>query len=328
MVARRAPTAAVAVHIRWFSDAKGNGASADAAACSSSGAQASASVGAATSPKLERIIDQLEKQVNNLKDRVVRSLVVEENASRLIAKRDVNNARAYAVTAFAKSLVDVADDFERALTAVPANTMTLHDAARAGKLARVRALLDAGADVDANDRFGHTPLQYAVAVEQYLFERGANTEASGEGSLAPLIATASDRHLALVRLLVERGANKDTKNRHGTTPLMEVCLLGHVAVAEYLLEQGCDRDHADYEGWTALHCAAAWGRLEIAQLLMRWGANLNARTTHGKLPINLATDYGHPAVADAIRAEEIRAEEIRRRYHGFKRDRSTIPGTE
>ena len=148
------------MHIRCFSDAKGNGASADAAASSSSssGAQASASAGAAASPELERIIGQLEKQVNNFKDRVVRSLVAEENASRLIAKRDVNNARAYAVTAFAKLLVFVADEFERALTAVSANTMTLHDAARAGKLARVRALLDEGVDVDANDGFGSTPL--------------------------------------------------------------------------------------------------------------------------------------------------------------------------
>ena len=119
-VARRAPAAAAAIQVRLFSDAKGDGASADAAASSSSssGAQASASAGAAASPELEKI-SQLEKEVKDLKDRVVRSLAEEENVRR-IAKRDVDNARAYAVTGFAKSLLDVADDFERALAAVPA----------------------------------------------------------------------------------------------------------------------------------------------------------------------------------------------------------------
>ena len=56
---------------------------------------------------------------------------------------------------------------------------------------------------------------------------------------------------------------------------------------------------------------------------MRWGANLHARTIDGHLPIDVAITRGRHAIADAIRAEE-----IRRRDHGFKRDRSTIPGTE
>jgi molecular chaperone GrpE (heat shock protein) len=38
---------------------------------------------------------------------------------RRIAKRDVENAKAYAVSGFAKSLLDVGDDFERAIQAVP-----------------------------------------------------------------------------------------------------------------------------------------------------------------------------------------------------------------
>ena len=42
-----------------------------------------------------------------------------------------------------------------------------------------------------------------------------------------------------------------------------------------------------------------------------------------KSPADVATQYRRPTIADAIRAEE-----IRRRDHGFKRDRSAIPGTE
>jgi len=55
----------------------------------------------------------------------------------------------------------------------------------------------------------------------------------------------------------------------------------------------------------------------------REGAKLDARTNDGETPADLATSRGHHAFADAVRAEE-----IRRRDHGFKRDRSTIEGTE
>ena len=57
--------------------------------------------------------------------------------------------------------------------------------------------------------------------------------------------------------------------------------------------------------------------------MTRHGVKLDARTNTGETPADIATRSGHQAFADAIRAEE-----IRRRDHGFKRDRSTIEGTE
>jgi len=104
---------------------------------------------------------------------------------------------------------------------------------------------------------------------------------------------------------------------------MAACFEGFADVAEYLLDQGCDRDFADNAGWTALHCAAEGGYLDVAQVLFRYGAKLDARSNAGETPADVAIRRGHHAFADAVRAEE-----IRRRDHGFKRDRSTIEGTE
>jgi len=42
----------------------------------------------------------------------------------------------------------------------------IHDAAKTGDLAGVQAELDKGADVDAKDRIGSTPLDYAVIKKQ------------------------------------------------------------------------------------------------------------------------------------------------------------------
>lgn len=61
---------------------------------------------------------ELEKQIKDLKDNLLRSLAEQENTRR-IAKRDVESARAFAISSFAKSLLDASDNLSRALVAVP-----------------------------------------------------------------------------------------------------------------------------------------------------------------------------------------------------------------
>ena len=61
---------------------------------------------------------KLIQENKELKEKVLRSLAEEENVRR-IAKRDVDNARLYANTSFAKAMLEVADDLNRALPSVP-----------------------------------------------------------------------------------------------------------------------------------------------------------------------------------------------------------------
>jgi molecular chaperone GrpE (heat shock protein) len=68
---------------------------------------------------LEEINKSLELQLKEMRNKVLRAYADEENVRR-IAKRDVENARVYANTKFAKSLLDVADNLERALSAAGA----------------------------------------------------------------------------------------------------------------------------------------------------------------------------------------------------------------
>ena len=74
---------------------------------------------------LEDANEALEKQVKEMKDKMLRALADEENVRR-IAKRDVENARIYANTKFAKSLLDVADNLERALEAANSSNEADH----------------------------------------------------------------------------------------------------------------------------------------------------------------------------------------------------------
>jgi len=63
---------------------------------------------------------KLTQENRELKEKVLRSLAEEENVRR-IAKRDVDNARLYANTSFAKAMLEVADDLDRALSSIPLN---------------------------------------------------------------------------------------------------------------------------------------------------------------------------------------------------------------
>lgn len=56
----------------------------------------------------------LELEIKQLKDQLLRSYAEQEN-TRNIAKRDVREARQFAIKSFAKSLLEVADNLERAL---------------------------------------------------------------------------------------------------------------------------------------------------------------------------------------------------------------------
>ena len=220
------------------------------------------------------------------------------------------------------------------------------DAIEAGDLAEVELYVCVGVDVEAL-RYGEDawpPLLQAASCNrlelvQLFVNMGHDKDAQNQRGSSPLIMAVQQGHFPVVQYLVEQcadkdkaningylveqGADKDKANNDGTTPLMLACLFGHVDVAEYLLDQGCDRDRADNNGWTALHAAAQGGHLVVAQVLFRWGVKLDARNNAGETPADVATRHGHPHIADAIRAEE-----IRRRDHGFKRDRSTIEGTE
>jgi ankyrin repeat protein len=84
----------------------------------------------------------------------------------------------------------------------------LHMAARRGNVEIAEALLESGADIEAPDSLGETPLRRAVNcdktdVAKLLLARGADMHSKGSKGLTPLVAA---RTTAMRRLL-ESGAN-------------------------------------------------------------------------------------------------------------------------
>jgi molecular chaperone GrpE len=70
--------------------------------------------------------EALQAKLKEIRDQLQRSLAEQENTRR-IAHRDIDQARQFAIKSFAKSLLEVSDNLERALHAVPHDAIEAND---------------------------------------------------------------------------------------------------------------------------------------------------------------------------------------------------------
>jgi len=79
-------------------------------------------------------------------------------------------------------------------------------------------------------------------------EKGANPNAKDDNGWTPLYRAAHKGHVDVVRVLLERGANPNAKNNIGGTPLHIAAYFGHVEIVKLMLERGADPLIADSRG--------------------------------------------------------------------------------
>ena len=157
-------------------------------------------------------------------------------------------------------------------------------AARAGDAAAVRALLAAGADVDARQGDGATALHWAahrgdLELADVLIEAGADVDAANALDATPLWLASQNGDARLVARLLAAGADANVTLKMGETPLMSAARSGDVGTVELLLAAGADVDATERErGQTALMWAAAQSHAEIVGVLVAAGADLHARS--------------------------------------------------
>jgi ankyrin repeat protein len=165
----------------------------------------------------------------------------------------------------------------------------LIETSKENNLPEVRRLLSNGADVNAKDRHGGTPLHYACY-------KG---------------------HLAVGNELLDHGADIEAKTNLGSTPLHFACLNSHVAVVKELLSPnesggaptilgkrnsrgGADVDAKNNRGNTPLHVASLWGHLAVVKALLSGGANILAANNDGRLPVHEAFSRRNSAVIKCL----------------------------
>jgi len=139
-------------------------------------------------------------------------------------------------------------------------------------------LIEGGADADAGDGDGFTPLHWASAMGSrtvlgLLLAAGADPNAPSACGLTPLHLAAD---AATVGQLVEAGATVDARDKDGASPLH---VAADLAVARAILQAGADPDLSGRWGLggdvSSLEWAVYRGDVEWARLLLESGADPN-----------------------------------------------------
>jgi ankyrin repeat protein len=171
---------------------------------------------------------------------------------------------------------------------------------RTRNLELVKILLNRGADPNAQDSDGDTPLlctasgccaggENAVEVAQLLLSNKAHVNIKNNDGDTPLLNAAAEGRYKMVKLLVANGANVNAQNNEGATPLMYAAGAGDIEITKLLLDADADITIKDTQGTTALICAVTDEHPEIVKLLL----------THPNINVNIKDNQDRTALMHA-----------------------------
>jgi ankyrin repeat protein len=153
-------------------------------------------------------------------------------------------------------------------------------AARAGNAELSKALIESGADLNA---------------QLLVVGRSALMEAAGKG------------HADIVRLLIEAGADVNANDWVGTTALMEAVASGSKEAVDDLLGAGADTNAKHKDGRTALFIALSFNRTDIAWALIKAGAEVTVLADRGPSTLDYCFVAKEYEMAEALLDDQMLA---------------------
>ncbi|MFN0101467.1 MAG: ankyrin repeat domain-containing protein [Bryobacteraceae bacterium] len=172
----------------------------------------------------------------------------------------------------------------------------LHHAAAFGNLAIMKSLLANGAAVNAVNRRGSTPLHWAIHDEakvRFLLDAGADKNArQADGRSIVYQAASIANGNGLLRLLLDTGADPNLATANGQTPLMNAAGRGDVDAMRLLLAKKADLHARSGTGGNALMAATNSRNPRAVELLIEAGADVNAATKKNETALANAATAG------------------------------------
>lgn len=176
----------------------------------------------------------------------------------------------------------------------PLPTLSLHDAARLGRVEELKLHVAWKADLTRTDRDGYTPLGLAIInghadAVRYLSEQGDSAVSSDGKQRTPLQSALIKPDVQIVGLLLDKGADANTKLPSGQTPLHLAISQNDLALVRLLLSKGAAAGALDAEGRPPLHLAVAQSSAAMVQAMLA-----------AKAPVNQVDAAGNPALVLAL----------------------------
>jgi ankyrin repeat protein len=145
----------------------------------------------------------------------------------------------------------------------------------AGDTKKVARSIDVGANVNESNAEGIPPLLLAIyasaplSIVRALIDAGSDVNATDEQGNSALIAAVRDEQIVVVKELVRRGASLNASNDEGDTALTNAACWGSEKVVRFLVQSGADVNRRDGVGISAADLARQQGHRKIASYLAR-----------------------------------------------------------
>ncbi|MFV0671765.1 ankyrin repeat domain-containing protein [Variovorax sp. tm] len=187
----------------------------------------------------------------------------------------------------------------------------LHQAAWHGDLQKLKSLIASGANLDARDSRGRTPLHVATFARQreairLLAKAGADLDLLEDDRYDAVTIAAVADDAATLSVLLSLGAKAgQTTSRYDGTALIAAAHLGHDEVVRRLIAAGAPLDHVNNLHWTAVIESIVLGdggprHQRTLTALVEAGADLKLTDRQGNTPLQLAKARGYTAMAKLL----------------------------
>ncbi len=157
----------------------------------------------------------------------------------------------------------------------------------------VNALIIAGANLNLLDNYGRTPLIYAIILENIeavnaLINAGADLNLIDKYRLTPLTSAIAQENIEALNALITARADLNLPNKNGFTPLEYAIDKKNIEAVNALIKAGANPNFIGKDGLTPLIGVILSENIEALNALITARADLNLPNKNGWTPLSIA----------------------------------------